>query len=329
MMTSEVTLTTVTGPVPVHTVTLADAHAHAWIDPPAGVSPEARVELRDEEGIRAELAAFHAAGGTTLIDCQPGGCGRNARKLVVLSRASGLHITATTGFHRQCYYPPGHWLWSARAEDAASWFVRELTVGLEETIPPTPLRKGGSAEGESHGGGVRAATIKVGYEGAIEGQTRVLMEAAAEASRHTGAAILFHTERGRNVEALLPFFAEKGVPPDRLYLCHVDKRPDLALHRVLAQAGVLLGYDTFVRPKYRPDEGAWRLLETLVADGLEQHIAIGLDLADATMWQRMGEGPGPRALSETILPRLRDMSLGDTTIANLTGQNVARFLAHP
>ena len=87
------------------------------------------------------------------------------------------------------------------------------------------------------GNTIRATTIKVGYEGTIAGQTRVLMEAAAEASRQTGALILFHTERGQNVEALIPFFGDRGVPASRLYICHVDKRPDAGLHRALAQAG--------------------------------------------------------------------------------------------
>jgi hypothetical protein len=48
-------------------------------------------------------------------------------------------------------------------------------------------------------------------------------------------------------------------------MCHVDKRPDVGLHRELARAGVLLGYDTFGRPKYNPDQGVWQLIPALVA----------------------------------------------------------------
>ncbi|NLX11590.1 MAG: hypothetical protein GXY36_18240 [Chloroflexi bacterium] len=304
---------TVTGLVPVEAVRLVDGHAHLWIDPPENIDPAARLELLIYPAIQAELRDFRAAGGTTLIDCQPGGAGRDARMLVRLAEATGLHVTATTGFHLQKYYAPDYWLWSASAEAAARYFVDELTTGMRET-----------------GGTVPATTIKVGYTGMIEGQTRVLMEGAAEASRQTGAAILFHTEQGRNVEALLPFFADRGLSPDRLYLCHVDKRPDAGLHRELAQAGALLGYDTFARPQYHPDQGAWHLIHVLVRDGLSHRIALGLDLARASMWRHYGGQPGMLTLPHEIVPRLRTEGLDEATIAQITGQNIAAFLVrHP
>ncbi|MBZ0302490.1 MAG: hypothetical protein K8J31_22280 [Anaerolineae bacterium] len=302
-------LITVLGSVPVEHVRLADGHAHVWIMPPEGIASESRLELNDEAAIRAELGDFHAVGGTTLVDCQPGGCGRDANRLRRLAVATGLHITATTGFHQQKYYPAESWLWRAGAEAAAAYFIEELTVDMRET-----------------GGTVRATSLKVGYEGVIEGQARTLMEAAALAARQTGAAILFHTEQGRNIEALVPFFADRGVMPDRLYMCHVDKRPDVGLHRELAQAGVLLGYDTFARPRYDPDRGAWHLIRTLVADGLDTAIAIGLDLAMSSAWRRYGGQPGLLFLTEQVIPRLHQEGMNATTVRRLTAQNVAQRL---
>ena len=303
------TFQTVTGPVWAQDVTLADGHAHVWIEPPPGVDPGARLDLHDYDRIRAELAAFRAAGGLLVVDCQPGGAGRDARRLRQLAEATGLWITATTGFHQRKYYPPDHWLWAASAEDAAIHFVEELTVGTEESA-----------------GAIPATTIKIGYEGSIDGQTRVLMEAAAEASHQTGALILFHTERGHNVEALIPFFGDRGVPASRLYICHVDKRPDVALHRELARAGVLLGYDTFARPKYDPDRGAWKLIAALAADGLAAHVAICLDLALSDMWMSYGGEPGMAFLPNVILPRLVAEGYSEGMIRQLTGGNIARYL---
>jgi phosphotriesterase-related protein len=305
-------LLTVAGPIPVEEVRLADGHAHAWISPPAGVAPESRLALDDYEAIRAELADFRAAGASTLIDCQPGGCGRDAGKLRRLAEVTGLHITATTGFHRPIYYPASSWLWSASAAEAAAYFVEELTVGTRETRDTSRA--------------VRVTTIKVGYEGVIDGQTRVLMEAAAHAAAQTGAALLFHTERGKNVEALLPFFADRGLAPARLYLCHMDKRPDLGLHRELAQAGVLLGYDTFARPGYKPEQGAWPLIRALVSDGLDRAVAIGLDLAYRALWRSYGGQPGLVFLPEYVVPRLRAEGMTEATIRRLTALNIAERL---
>ncbi len=299
-----VVIPTVTGPLAPEAVGIVDGHAHAWIDPP----PEAaeRLELRDEDAITSELQAFREAGGALLVDCQPGGCGRDAARLHRISERSGVGITITTGFHLQRYYPPDAPLWSASRELAAEHFLRELRDRVEEA--PT-----------------RAATIKVGYEGTLEGQALELMEGAAQAARESGAPLLFHTEQGRNVEALLPFFAERGVPPGRLYLCHLDKRPDPGLHLELARAGALLGYDTFVRPKYKPEQGAWTLLEQLAAAGLGRQVAIGLDLALTSMW-RHGGGPGPAAAMEKISAGLRERGFDTDTIRDLQGRNIARYL---
>ncbi len=302
-------LLTVNGLVPVEDVRLADGHAHLWIKPPEGIAPESRLELDDYEAIQAELSDFRASGGTTLVDCQPGGCGRDANMLRRFAEVTGLHITATTGFHQRKYYPPTDRLWSASDEEAAAYFVEELTTGMRET-----------------GGTVRATTIKVGYEGVIDGQTRTLMEAAAMAACQTGAAILLHTEQGKNIEALLPFFADRGVAPDRHYMCHMDKRPDRILHRELARAGVLLGYDTFARPQYNPDRGVWPLIHALVADGLDGSIAIGLDLAAASTWRSYGREPGLPFLAKQIVPRLRAEGLSQSTILRLTARNVAQRL---
>jgi 5-phospho-D-xylono-1,4-lactonase len=306
-----VTIQTVTGPLAESAVTLADGHAHAWIAPPEGIALEARLELDRFDAIKAELDQFQAAGGSLLVDCQPGGTGRDTNRLAQLAQATGVWITATTGFHLQKYYPLEYWLWSATAESAAAYFIEELVTGTRESQ-----------------GTILAATIKVGYGGVIGGQTRVLMEAAAEAARQTDALILFHTERGINVEALLPFFADRGVPAQQLYLCHVDKRPDVGLHRELAQAGVLLGYDTFARPRYDPERTVWPLLLAMVAADLGAYVAVCQDMALPEMWRSWGGEPGLCFLPKVIIPRLRAEGVSEAVLRQLTGANIAQRLAY-
>ncbi|MBL8131593.1 MAG: hypothetical protein JNL42_07020 [Anaerolineae bacterium] len=305
---------TVTGSVPVEAIQLADGHEHVWINPADGVSTEARIELNDYTRICQELVSFKTAGGTLLVDCQPGDAGRDSRQLRRLSAGTGVLITATTGAHQRKYYPPESWQWRADADEAARFFISELTEGTVES-----LDEGGEP--------VRAAVIKIGYEGVIEGQTRVLMEAAAVASQQTGASILFHTEAGRNIEALIPFFEKHGVPPTRLYMCHVDKRPDIGLHRELGRAGVLLGYDTFGRQKYDPDHNVWELIPALAADGLAGAMAVCLDFAFPSMWKSFGGGPGLTYLQEEVLPRLAQIGLDAAIMKRLIARNVAERLA--
>ena len=299
-------LITVTGEIDPGEVLLADAHEHVWIQPEAGVDPSARIELNDYDAITGELRTL-SSGGVLLVDCQPGGAGRDARQLAAVARAANLWITAVTGFHQRKYYPPAAPHWSQTADD----FIAELTHATHET--------------RDHAVPVRASAIKVGYEGVIEGQTRVLMEAAAHAARATGATILFHTEQGRGVELLIPFFEGYGVPASQLYLCHVDKRNDFALHADLARAGALLGYDTFARPKYDPANNVWRLLQQMIAAGLDHRVAVGLDFAFPSMWA-FGGGQGIAGAYASILKRMEQIGLTADSIRRLTARNIAQQL---
>ena len=205
-----------------------------WIAPVAGAQPGAPV-LFDQATITAELGDYRQAGGGTQIDCQPGGCGRDRLVLAEMSRASRVHIVACTGFHLEKYYAPDHWLWCASADQARAYFVSELAEGLEETVA------------------VRAGFIKLACTAGLAETSAALLEAAAQASRETDAAIEIHTEQGASAEKIVARFMQLGVRTERLILCHMDKRPDVGLHRSLAQAGVMLEYDTFYRPKYEPD----------------------------------------------------------------------------
>jgi phosphotriesterase-related protein len=316
-------LHTLTGAIDSQTVTIADAHAHLWIDSASGVAPEARLELNDYPAIEAELRAWCAAArllssDTTfvplIVDCQPSGAGRNVARLNALARATGVHIAAATGAHQLKYYPPDAPIRTITAEAAAAFFVNELTQGM---FDPNSL-----------GYRQRATFIKIGYEGSIDGQTAVLMEASAIAARETGAAVLFHTEAGKGIEHLLPFYAARGIGAQRLYMCHVDKRPDLALHREMAQAGVLLGYDTWLRPKYDPQRNTYPLLYGMIEAGYAGSVAVGLDCALPSMWAYRG-GLGISALIAQVIPRLRAEGYDEATIRLLTAQNVAQRLANP
>jgi phosphotriesterase-related protein len=155
------------------------------------------------------------------------------------------------------------------------------------------------------------------------------MEAAAQAAAETGAAVEIHTEKGAEAEHIVASMGRFGLEGGRIVLCHVDKRPDFELHRDLAQAGVMLEYDTFYRPKYRPEEGVWPLLERMLAAGCDAQVAIATDMADASMWSRLRGGPGLTGLLTDIKPRLEKLGVQTETIEGLVGINIAGRLARP
>jgi 5-phospho-D-xylono-1,4-lactonase len=305
---------TVRGPLAPHALGATDAHNHAWIDPVPGGDPGAPI-LNQEEALRSELAAYRRAGGGALVDCQPGGCGRDGRRLLALSKASGVSIVACTGFHRRRYYPPGHDLWALTAQGVADRFGAELTQGLVET--------------RELAAPARAGYVKAACEARLVDSALAALEGAVAAAAASGAALMVHTEKGADAGALLEFVMAHGLSPERLVIFHIDKRPDFGLHRELAQAGVLLEYDTFYRPRYEPEINLWPLIARMVEAGLENRVALGTDMAEAAMWRSLGGAPGLEGLLTVIRPRLQALGLSQESIARLLGGNIAERLALP
>jgi phosphotriesterase-related protein len=303
-------ITTVLGSVAPSKFGIVDAHSHVWIEPVAGGADDAPV-LDDEALIVDGLRAYRDSHGSAIVDCQPANCGRNGNVLRRLAQRSGVHLIACTGFHRKRYYAPTPPLWEMSAESAADLFVRELTIGLTETVGNTQL--------------VRAGFIKIAGEATLADTPQHLLEAAAIACREADCAILMHTEKGAAVEAFLQFFLDHDVDPQRLVFCHVDKRADFGFHQELAQAGAMLEYDTFFRPKYAPESNVWPLLEKMIAAGHAAQVALATDMAEASMWR----DPGPAAFPTIIQSRLAAMDVPQETINQLMGHNIARRLAKP
>jgi phosphotriesterase-related protein len=287
-----------------------DAHGHVWNSPPAG-GPEDAPVLAEERAIAAELAAFREAGGRAVVDCQPPGVGRDARRLVGLAEASGVALIAATGFHLRRYYPAGRSVWTARGDAAHAAFAAELAVGMVED--GTRLE-------------ARAGVVKAAHAGVMDAQTERLLAAAAAAAAGAGVLLVIHTERGGGVEGLAEFLLGLRMSSRDIMLSHVDKRPDLGLHRELARAGFLLEYDTFVRPRYVPRERAWPLVTAMLEHGHEASIACGLDLADRALWRFGGHPAGMLGLHEVIVPGLRERGASPRQVELLTGGNVAARL---
>ena len=267
-------LTTVLGDISSPQDGIVDAHNHLWIHPLPSAKPGIPV-LDCTDAIAESLLAFRAGGGSSILDSQPGAdCGRDGRMLSQLSRASGVHVLACTGFHRARYYPLGAGFFNLSAEQAREHFLAEINNGLEECRhQPIPARAG---------------FIKVASEASFADTPRALVEAAASAAIEQGLLLAVHTERGADAENILTGLTALGVSASQIMLCHMDKRPDPGLHRELAQSGALLEYDTFHQAKYQPEQKAWPLLLAMLTDGFHAALAIGTDMASCAQW-RAGE----------------------------------------
>jgi len=303
---------TVQGPVPYEQLGITDAHNHIWIEAiPGGI--EGNPILNQYDLILRELVEYRGNGGGSLLDCQPGGCGRDGNKLLQLSKASMVNLIACTGFHLKKYYPPDYWLWEASAQTVSDTLTSELEQGLEETInTDTPARAG---------------FIKIALEEAWADCSLADLEGVASAAYNTKSIIEIHTEKGSLAEKACVYFVDHAVLPQQLVLCHMDKRPDLSLHKALANLGVLLEYDTFYRPKYNPETNLWPLIDTMVSEGLSNRVAFATDMAAPSLYHNIGGGPGLSSLPDEIQRKLAEKGYPEAACKQMLGENIARRLA--
>ncbi len=303
---------TVLGPLSYLVFGITDAHNHVWINPIDGSSKGSPV-LNDKDMITRELGEYLKAGGRSILDCQPGGCGRDANMLLDLSVNSGVNIIACTGFHRCKYYPQNHPFWKWSEQKWTDYLISELEEGVEESKQNLKL--------------IKAGFIKIALESIWEETPQSALNGAVNAATETGAALEFHTEKGILAEKIVEYFLNKGVNSSQIVLCHMDKRIDIGLHTELAKAGILLEYDTFFRTKYSPEENVWRLIETMVDSGLSYRLALATDMAEAEYYHNLGGGPGLASLPGIIRERLIRMHVSENNIQQMLGENIARRLA--
>ena len=303
-----------------------DYHEHLFQVSPLLVGDE----LDDEAASGAEAGLLRASGFEAMVDATPFGLGRDPAAVARISTATGLHVVATTGRHREAHYGADHPMQVWGAERLAALFVSDLTRGMPADdaavfeTPDVPLAAG------PDGAPVRAGLLKGGADyWRISPFERTTLIALARAHRETGAPVMVHLEFGTAAHEVLDLLEAEGVAPDRVVLAHADRDPDPGLHVALAERGAHLGYDGFARPRTRSDAELLALTVAVVERGAGDRILLGGDVARRTRYIAYGGMPGLAYLGDRYLPRLRE-AVGDDAVHRMLVTTPARFLSlHP
>ncbi|MEU0411972.1 phosphotriesterase [Streptomyces griseorubiginosus] len=293
---------TVDGDVASERLGVCDAHDHLFFGSPRLPGQE----LRSRSAALAELLAFAARGGAAVVQWTPYGLGRRAADLPALSRESGVRIVAATGLHQAVHYDDGT-LAGLRGR-LAEVFVAELTEGIGTS-------------------GVRAGLIKVaGGFHALDAHARWTMTAAAEAHHATGAPIAVHLELGTGALDVLDLLCgELGVAPHRVILGHLNRSPDLTVHRQAAASGCYLAFDGPSRAHHATD---WRMpdaVRALADAGHGDRLLLGGDTTTAAA-RSVNGGPGMPYLLRRVAPRLT-VQLGEELVRRILTHNPGRAFA--
>ena len=293
------------------------SHEHVIIDDPYVAERFVDFDLSNVDEAAEELKLFAAAGGGSVVETMPAGCGRNPIKSAAASEKSGVHVVLATGMHLRKYYRDGHWLLERNEADLTDFFVRDIVRGIGESddapdAPPT---------------GLRAGVIKVagGLHRLDDFQQR-LFRAAAGAQRHTGCPIITHTERGTAAMEQVRLLIDSGTRAGSVVLSHMDRLEDPAVHEALLATGVRLEYDAAFRWGDRsPNPTVERIAE--LAPRYPKQILLGMDLARRSTKRSLGGRPGLAWLIEGLVPMLSKRGVEETLIERMLVDNPAETFA--
>jgi 5-phospho-D-xylono-1,4-lactonase len=295
------------------------AHEHLVIDGGRPVELEPDFLLADVDKAIGELMPARALGLAAVVDAMPCSAGRNVRKLVAISRATGIHVVAPTGLHLAKYYSSHLWSEQEPADQLAERFRSDIEHGID-----VHDYAGTDVERTTH----RAGVIKVaGSDPALTARERRVFEAAAIAHVRTGCPILAHTTNGVGAIEQLAVLAGFGVSPGHVVLSHTDKVVDRSYHRDILAAGAYVAFDQGFR--WRPDveNGTLTLLDWLIDDGFGNQLMLAMDAARRGYWTTYGGRPGMTFLLGSFSDAMRARGISDQALRAIFVDNPARAFA--
>ncbi|MFQ5879996.1 MAG: phosphotriesterase [Dehalococcoidia bacterium] len=324
---------TVLGPIGPDELGTTSVHEHIMFGQPGWEhDPQ---ELFDRptvfEKINRDLLDLKDAGGQTLVDCSGITMGRDVEFYQALSRSSGVHIVACTGFWAERGIP-GHFNIVRRSATGdvpdprftksidffEELFVNEITQGMM-------LR--GMRRSEA-----KAGVIKVGNS--FEQMTPVeetTYRAAARAAKRMGVAVITHgaSQARRQVEVLL----SEGLDPGRIVISHSDdaRSIDLERDKEIARRGAYVAYDHVgcegwsPAGYHMPDERRIPLVTAMVEAGLAERLVLSCDTnGHALGWRQPPHTYGH--LLRRFVPRLRQAGISEETVHTILVENPKRLL---
>jgi 5-phospho-D-xylono-1,4-lactonase len=290
-------------------------HDHLMTHPPEDVN-DTDLVMDDLEAATRELELFKRAGGGAIVEMTTVDYGRDAGELEKISRASGVHVIAATGFNKGQFAE--RLTNGLRVEDIALWMTDEI----KGSISPIAGKTTRLEHSEARAGIIKASSSLNGPTG----QEVKVFKAAVMAHEMTQAPISTHTERGTWGLEQAHFFLEYHVNPGKVLIGHLDLKPELPYLLEIAKTGVNVGLDQFGKEKYLPDLERVNLIVQLCEAGFEKQIIIGGDMARKSYFKSYGGNPGLEHIPITVKKMLAQAGVSSETIDNILIHNPRRWL---
>lgn len=298
---------------------IAYMHEHLIIDSPLIADRFPHIHLHDVDAAVAEVSRCSEAGAGLMLDAMPMSAGRDAVRLALIARRTGVAIVAVTGLHHDRYYGDLHWTNRVGVDELTELFIADLLEGVDEFDYTGPI-----VRRTPH----RAGVVKFAGAGEhLDSRDLRNLEATAMASVATGAPIITHCEGGIGGETQVEHLVDAGVPASSIILSHVDKAHDLPYLKNLAQSGAVLELDQSLRECNKGVESVTvTAVMALIEAGHVEQIVLGTDGARRTLWTSLGGEPGLAWLGTTLPGILRQAGATSDDLRMIQHDNAVRAL---
>jgi phosphotriesterase-related protein len=289
--------------------------------------------IQDDEDVMAgEAEDFKNTGGDAIVEVSVPGIQLDTASFRRISRRTGVHVVASTGFYTWDSWPERFLNLSVR--EYREHMLHEIKYGVQETD-------------------IKPGCVKIAVEDLNQMEENAL-RAAAQAAGETGLPLTIHpcSKAGADQLRLIRILREEGLDPSRVVFAHtsVEDRPasfrELIYHpelyrvttelaRRIMDEGANCSFE-FCNPlgfemmgRYKPgDFGKMSGLCQLIRAGYADRIVLGNDVCGRTMLRR-GGALGYTRLTTFVLPALRQAGeVPERVIRQIMAENPARILAY-
>ncbi|MEU3730921.1 phosphotriesterase [Streptomyces sp. NPDC033538] len=316
------TVNTVLGPVPADELGVVLVHeALLSVVPGAEHAFDITIDRADVfETLAAKLKDFRAHGGGTIVDSTGMFHGRDVRLYETLSRATGVHIVASTGqgpeellggyFLTPQTNPPTPW----PAEKFADLFTKEVTEGM---VVPRVERRGAA--------GLVATTAT---SGGMTATDESLFRGAARTALSTGVALSIRY--GNDAVHDLGVVLDEKLPAGRVAVGGLDRKDAVAAGAPLevARRGAYAALDHVgvADEDHVTDAERAALVADLVRAGFADRILLSGSATGVAKGHLGNDLPYSHVLT-TFVPLLKAQGLSDEDVRHLLVVNPRELLS--
>ncbi|MFI9601204.1 phosphotriesterase [Streptomyces sp. NPDC052043] len=316
------TVNTVLGPVPAAELGVVSVHeALLSVVPGAEHAFDITIDRAEIfETLAAKLKDFRAHGGGTIVDSTGMFHGRDVRLYETLSRATGVHIVASTGqgpeellggyFLTPQTNPPTPW----PAEKFADLFTKEVTEGM---VVPRVERRGAA-------GLVATAATREGMTATDES----LFRGAARTALRTGVAVSIRY--GSDALHDLDVVLDEKLAADRVVVGGLDRKDAVAAGAPLevARRGACVALDHVgvEDGEHVTDAERAALVADLVKAGFADRILLSSSATGVAKGHSGNDLPYSHVLA-TFVPLLKTQGLSDEDARRILVENPRDLLS--